>query len=183
MMSRYPLRVFYPNTSVLVRSADEELALTPGWAESPEAFTPGYVPKPEAPYVPTADPAVLASLSEASIAQLRAQAEAVRPTTVPDSKLAAIEQQFEQHAIKMIEYTVKIQVLEAKVKDLEALVGVLDSRVQQAIDAVRPPFDTGAPPEAFVPPSMTAEEQAEDMATLAAMGTASDPKPKGKAKK
>lgn len=120
-MTRYPMRAFYEDgSSILVHGADEELALKPGWKDTPEAFAPGYVAPPASPFVPTANLQMMQALSEIEQARMRQEAVAVTPAVIPDSKLAAIEQQFEKHALEMITLKARLGTLETAVRDLEA---------------------------------------------------------------
>lgn len=127
--TRYPMRAFFPDgSSRLVSSADDELALPNGWKETPEAFTPGYVPPAQTSFVPQANAQIMQALSEIDQARMRQQDMAVQPTTVPDSKLAHIEQTFENQALELIglksrvgTLQTQVSVLEARIADLEAL--------------------------------------------------------------
>ena len=160
MSTRYPMRAFYADgSSKLVQSADEELALPAGWQETPEAFAPGYVaPNPLNAYVPTANAQVMQQLSEIDQARLRAQQQAAQPTVVPDSKLAALEAQFENHALEMIGLKARIGVLETRMRDVEELLTAVQSR----------PFD-GPAPDPFVP--LSATDQPEPEPPVATVGT------------
>ena len=121
--TRYPMRAFFPDgSSRLVSSADEELALPNGWKETPEAFAPGYVAPPATAFVPGANLQMMQALSEIDQARLRQQDMAVQPTTVPDSKLAHIEQTFENQALELIG-------LKSRVGTLQTLVAGLESRI------------------------------------------------------
>lgn len=149
--TRYPMRAFFPDgSSRLVSTADEELALSPGWKETPEAFAPGYVAPPPTSFVPGANLQMLQALSELDQARLRQQDMAVQPTNVPDSKLAAIEQQFEQHALEMIG-------LKSRVGTLQTQVSTLESRIAD--------LEALAVPAGHVPIGLTAEPLSDPSST------------------
>lgn len=150
--TRYPMRAFYPDgTSVLVQSADEELALKPGWEDTPEAFTPNYQRPPvDASFVPTANAQIMQALSEIEQARLRQAAIAAAPAQVPDSKLAAMEQQFESHALEMIHLKARVGVLETRLREIEELLVAVQSGHVAFDGPVADPFVTGMstrPPE------------------------------------
>lgn len=170
--TRYPMRAFYADgTSVVVTSADEELALRPGWEDTPAAFAPNYQrPAAASAFVPTANAQILQSLSEAEQHRMRAREAAAQPAQIPDSKLAAIELQFETHALEMIGLKARVGVLDTRVRELEALVASTTTTVG-AVD---------------LSGSQTSTLSAEDLASMVAQGAPETPaveeKPKGRGK-
>lgn len=141
-MQRYPMIVFYQDGSTeRVENADDELALRPGWEDTPAAFAPGYVRPVPGQFVPTANPAMLASLTALEQARMREmEPQAVR---VDDTKVQQFEQQIERLQLDLIGLQSRLGLLEGQVFErIDRLVQDLRSHAEPPV-----PMDTNSDPE------------------------------------